>query len=108
MERRGVPRAELQRVYVNKYVEGAPHAAEILDLSEDGLRVRRIFEPESDQERYCVELVVPSPDGSARDRIWLWTRRAWRRGDEEALAICWSDALDRIRLRRFVQAATAA
>jgi hypothetical protein len=89
------------RAYANKYIAGVPHAVQVLDLSESGVRIRRIFEPETEVETFPMELWV----GEAP--IWAWTRRIWRWGTWEALAIVSADALDRVRFRKLVRASLA-
>lgn len=79
--------------WANKYIDGIPHAVEILDVSGGGLRVRNILEPESKETSFPIELSV------AGMRLWAWTRRVWKRGDREALAIVFADPVDHARFR---------
>ncbi len=97
-ENRRDVRARMKGFFANKYIEGLPHTVEVLDASAGGLRVRKIFEPETASDTFPLELCI---DGSTR--FFAWTKRVWRRGDEEALRIVATDPLDRARLRKFLR-----
>lgn len=85
------------RVFANKYIDGTPHAVELLDASASGLLVRRILEPDTQATAFALEL---SLGGKV---LWAWTRRVWCHGSREALRIVSADALDRARLRKLLR-----
>jgi hypothetical protein len=101
-DRRGERRARSTGVFANKYIDGIPHAVELLDFSAGGLQVRRILEPESATTAYALELSFGGVT------LWAWTRRVWRRRSREALQIVSADPLDLARMRKYVRAALAA
>jgi hypothetical protein len=103
-ERRRANRARLGRVLFNKYIDGFPHMAELVDLSASGMLVRRIHEPALPRDFFPVELGIP---GTA-ERMWLWARRVWTSGDREALRFVGIDPIDRARLGRIVERARRA
>ena len=80
-ERRVGPRARFNGLFVNKHIEGLPHLARVLDLSESGMMVRKILEPALARTFFAVELGIPWTN----ERFWIWTRcvRDW--GDLQAL-----------------------
>ena len=100
-DRRGDGRARFAGVFANKYIDGIPHAVELLDVSASGLQVRRILEPESTSMTYPLELSLGGVT------LWAWTRRVWRRGNREALRIVSADTVDRARFRKFLRGAMA-
>ncbi len=85
------------RAYANKFIEGVPHTVQVLDVSEGGVRIRRIFEPETAGESFPLELWI------GESAVWTWTKRIWRWGPWEALAIVSADALDRARFRKLLR-----
>jgi len=101
-DRRIDGRASFSGIFANKYIDGIPHAVEIIDVSASGLKVRRILEPENATVTYPLELSMGGVT------LWAWTRRVWRRGNREALRIVSADPVDRARLRKFLRTAMAA
>jgi hypothetical protein len=97
-ERRTQPRRALGGVFCNKYIDGFPHAVELLDLSPNGIRVRTINEPTPTPDgRYPVQIMLP---GRA-EAIWLWTKTLRRHPNgEEVLAFVGIDGLERVRIAR--------
>jgi hypothetical protein len=100
-DRRTDGRARFAGTFANKYIDGIPHAVELLDVSPRGLQVRRILEPESATVTYPVEMSIGGV------MLWAWTRRVWRRGNREALRIVSADALDQARLRKLLRGVAA-
>lgn len=99
-ERRANGRASvglLPNAFANKYIDGMPHAVRIVDVSESGLRIRRILEPETLVETFPVELWLGG------QTLWAWTQRVWRWGSWEALRIVSADAFDHARFKRFLR-----
>jgi hypothetical protein len=96
-ERRRSDRACV-RAYANKYIAGSPHTVQVLDVSERAVKIRRIFEPESAGDAFPLELWFGD------SQVWTWSRRIWRWGPWEALAIVSADALDHARFRKFLRA----
>ncbi len=101
-ERRRDGRAALRDAYANKYIDGVPHMVQLLDVSESGIRIRRIFEPETTTESFPLELSIGGV------RFWAWTRRVWTWGCWEALEIVAADPMDRARFRKLVRATLGA
>ena len=98
-ERRRMARARLGRMLFNKYVDGFPHVAELVDLSASGMLVRKIHEPDTSKDFYSLELGLPG----TTERVWLWARRVWQKGDQEALRFVGIDPIDRAKLIRLVE-----
>jgi hypothetical protein len=98
-ERRVSGRASVVDAYANKYIDGVPHAVRLVDVSESGLRIRRLvsWQPETTRDAFPLELWL---GGST---LWAWTRRVWRWGPWEALTIVSADALDHARFKRFLR-----
>jgi hypothetical protein len=96
-ERREHGRARLSATFANKYIDGIPHAVELLDVSAGGLRIRNIFEPRSDATSFPFELCV---DGM---RLWVWAKQVWKHGNREALEIIAADPVDRARFKNLLR-----
>jgi hypothetical protein len=102
MERRRDARAKFE-VFANRYIDGHPFAVELLDASASGFRVRTLLSPDTGElETFPIEVRV---DGV---RIWAWTRRVWKDGDQEALRIVSADPLERARFRKLLRERAAA
>jgi hypothetical protein len=84
-------------IFANKYIDGIPHAVQVLDACAGGVRLRRILEPETTTEAFPLEMCVFG------HRFWAWTRRVWRDGEHEALRIVAADPIDYARYRRFLR-----
>ena len=105
MERRTSLRAKLgQSLWLNKYVEGFPHLAELIEVSDSGLLVRTIREPSNRETRFSLEIGIP---GSAH-RLWLWTELVRKSDNMQALRIVHADLLERAQLRQLVRWNSAA
>ena len=100
MDRRQAARARLSvPFWVNKYIDGYPHLAELEDVSEDGILLRTTCEP-SRQEDFCsLEVGVA---GSPR-RMWLWARNVRRVGNRQALRLVGTELFDRAYLKQLVR-----
>ena len=94
-ERRRAARVPVQ-LYVNKYVDGYPYACKLVDLSESGLRIERMSEPEdiSQSSAYPIEI----GRAGSNDTIWVWAQSVWKRGQQEALRIMHVDPFERLLL----------
>jgi hypothetical protein len=115
VDRRSQPRARLGPVLLNKYIDGFPHMAVLVDISESGMLLRKIHEPNLPRSYYSVELAVPSSydsaDDDGLDRIWLWTRSVRVTGEYEeyqALRFVGLDPETRAKIARLVEEAHAA
>ncbi len=86
-------------IWLNKYIEGFPYVAELVDISADGMRIRTTLEPNVDVDSFSVELGVP---GMA-NRIWLWAKRVRRDGKFEALKFMGTELLDRAYLSQLAR-----
>jgi hypothetical protein len=100
MERRVSLRARLAKpLWLNKYIEGHPYLAELIDLSEEGLLIHTIREPLNQEDSFPLELGVP---GTAH-RMWLWARSVRRVGATQAVRVSYADMLERAQLRQLVR-----
>lgn len=99
-DRRTQQRARIATpMWVNKYIGGFPHLAEILDVSAAGLLIRTIHEP-SRQEEYCpLEVGVPG----SQHRMWLWARSVRRWDNKQALRLVHAELFDRAYLAQLVR-----
>ena len=70
-ERRRDPRASFGLLFLNKYIDGFPYLASLIEMSVSGMLVRKIHEPCVPKDFYSVELGIPWEPG---ERLWLWTR----------------------------------
>lgn len=98
-DRRKMPRAALTGILFNKYIDGFPFTGELLDLSETGVRVRRIHEPDLVRESYPVEIELPG----IPERLWLWARTVWTDDDEQALRFIAVDHASKASLAAIVE-----
>lgn len=103
MERRKQPRANFGGVLFNKYIDGLPHAVELLELSTNGMLVRTILEPDVPRDFYSLELGLPG----CAERIWLWARKVWTRDNRQALRFMAVDPRDHERIDELVRQALA-
>ncbi len=104
MERRTAPRGMLGTILLNKYIDGFPHLVKLVDVSAGGMLVERFHEPDLHRDFYSVELGVPG----RLERMWLWTRHVWKKGELQALRFVGIDPIDRMRLRTLVEEARKA
>ncbi len=95
-ERRAAPRRSAQ-VYFNKYIDGHPYLCEALELSETGMLIRRVAEPDTKSACYALELAA-GPLMPGEERIWLCASPVWQRGSVEALRFVAQSDRDRALL----------
>lgn len=86
-------------IWLNKYIEGFPYVAELVDISADGMRIRTTLEPNVDVDSFSVELGVPGMS----NRIWLWAKRVRREGKYEALKLMGTELFDRAYLTQLTR-----
>jgi hypothetical protein len=99
-DRRVSVRARLVKpLWLNKFIEGHPYLAELIDLSEEGLLIRTIREPLNQEDSFPLELGVPGTP----HRMWLWARSVRRVGATQAVQISYADMLERAQLRQLVR-----
>lgn len=97
IERRAAPRRPAN-VYFNKYIDGQPYLCEALDVSESGMLLRRVAEPDASRACYAIELAAgPLSPGEAR--LWLCASPVWQAGDLEAVRFVAQSDRDRKELR---------
>jgi hypothetical protein len=84
---------------MNKYIEGLPHLARVLDLSPGGMMVRKLLEPEIAPSFFAIELGIPWTD----ERLWIWARCVREWNDRQALRFVAMDAKDEVRLVEIVR-----
>ena len=105
MDRRTSLRAKLgQSLWLNKYIEGHPHLAELVEVSDGGLVIRTIHEPSNRATTFTLELSIP---GSTH-RMWLWAERIRTMGKLQAVRIAHADLLERAALRQLARWHSAA
>lgn len=98
--RRVQPRALVATpIWLNKYIEGFPYVAELIDISSEGMRIRTTLEPNVDVDSFSVELGVPGMS----NRIWLWAKRVRRVGKVEALKFMGTELFDRAYLSQLAR-----
>lgn len=103
MDKRRENRIQMRDVLFNKYIDGHPYAAELVDLSLHGMLVRTIREPNLTRDSYSVELGVKGTN----ERIWLWARKVWEFGNRQALRFEATNTADQIRLQNLLARAAA-
>ncbi len=96
IERRAAPRHRTS-VYFNKYIDGHPYAAEVIELLMTGMLLRRIHEPDAPRAAYAIELAADEGD-----RMWLCGTPVWTSGPFEALGFVGQSAADRARLEALI------
>jgi hypothetical protein len=92
-------------LFVNKFIDGLPHVARLVEISPVGCVLERVLEPEVERDLYPLELTLPAQFGVAR--LWLWGRPVWRADGRTALRFVGLDPLDRATLARFSDALAA-
>src|SRR6266508_1557447 len=100
-ERRRAPRKRAE-MFVNKFIDGLPHVARLMEISAIGCVLERIFEPEVARDLYPLELALPAALGGTR--IWLWARPVWAHAGRTALRFVGVDPVDRATLARLTDA----
>jgi hypothetical protein len=99
IDRRGGERAFFGGLFMNKYIEGLPHLARVLDLSSGGMMVRKLLEPETAPKFFAIELGIPWTD----ERLWIWARCVREWSDRQALRFFGMGASDEARLAEIVR-----
>jgi hypothetical protein len=100
MERRIAPRARLgSPFWLNKYIDGYPHLAELVELSEEGMLLRTIREPLTRDGTFALELGIPGNP----HRLWLWTEHVRQMGPLQAVRVHYADLFERALLRQLVR-----
>jgi len=98
-DRRGTDRAFFGGLFMNKYIEGLPHLARVLDLSPGGMMVRKLLEPSTAPKFFAIELGIPWTD----ERLWIWARCVREWNERQALKFVSMDAKDEARLAEIVR-----
>ncbi len=89
-------------ILINKFIDGLPHVARLVEISPLGCVVERILEPEVKRDLYPLELSLPRHLGGGR--MWLWARPVWTEASRTALRFVGLDPLDRATLARYATA----
>jgi hypothetical protein len=100
-DRRRAARARTD-LLVNKFIDGLPHVARLVEISARGCLLERVHEPEVPRELYPLELALPTALGGTR--LWLWARPVWSHAGRTALRFVGLDPVDRATLERFATA----
>lgn len=95
-ERRAAPRRSAH-VYFNKYIDGQPYLCEALELSETGMLLRRVAEPDASRACYAIELAA-GPLEAGEERLWLCASPVWQTDEYEALRFVAQSDRDRAML----------
>lgn len=98
INRRRDPRAPLEGVLANKFIDGYPYVVEILDASKGGFAIRRIHEPETDADTFALELSLGGPS------FFAWAKRVRRDGDRESYRLLSIDVPSCARMGRELHA----
>jgi hypothetical protein len=100
---RGSPNVQ---VWVNKYIDGYPYLAELVDVSGSGLLLRTTVEPDAQPDSFAVEVGVPG----TTHRLWLWARSVRRDVSQRAQAVklVGTELFDRAYLEQLVRWSRAA
>lgn len=99
LERRGSNRARLEPLFCNRYIDGIPYLAEVVDLSPNGLRLRSLIEPKKDVGCFSIELHVPGNPTT----MWLWARTVRRDNEHHAVELIGTELFDRASLAQLVR-----
>jgi hypothetical protein len=99
-ERRAQARKSVD-IYFNKFLSGYPYLCRCVDLSAGGALVETYAEPETDQERFPVELRFPGD----KDSLWLWAKRTRVSGTRQAFSFVNLSRAAARRLERGLMAA---
>jgi hypothetical protein len=92
-------------LFVNKFIDGLPHVARLVEINPFGCLLERVLEPEVQRDLYPLELSLPAQFGRAR--MWLWARPVWSEHGRTACKFVGLDPLDRATLARFAATLTA-
>ncbi len=87
-------------LWVNKFIDGLPHLARVVEVSASGCVLERVLEPDAARDLYPIELALPSSAGGSR--MWLWARAVHREGDRTMCKFVGLDPVDRATLTRFI------
>ena len=102
-DRRTGARARLGGLFVNKFIDGVPHLATLLDLSPNGMMVQKLLEPTGERAArtfYAIELGIPWRQ--EEERIWIWTQCVRDLGDRQALRFVGLGEAERERIEAIV------
>jgi len=104
-DRRQSPRKRVDLLF-NKYIDGYPHLCRTIDVSEGGLLLERVSEPNVSRDFYPVEigLMEMPKDGeeSAPERVWLWAKQVWTDGTLQALKFIGVEESDLKKLHKLL------
>jgi hypothetical protein len=102
-ERRRSSRARLEPLFCNKYIDGMPYLAEVVDVSPTGILLRTTIEPVRQPDcfsgSFSIELDVPGNP----IRLWLWGRTVRREGQYHAIELLGTELFDRASLAQLVR-----
>jgi len=99
-ERRGKRRRSVD-VFFNKYLGGHPHLCRAVDVSETGMHVVVLSEPDGAMESFPMELRLPGDSQT----LWLWGRCVRRKDRKQAIEFVGLSDETRHRIECFVRAA---
>lgn len=104
-ERRAATRRSAH-VYFNKYIDGHPYLCEAIELSETGMLLRRVAEPDASRACYALELAA-GPLDPGDERIWLCASPVWQTDELEALRFVAQSERDREMLLGLIERVAA-
>jgi len=86
-------------VFLNKFIGGYPHLCRVVDISQGGVQLVGVNEPDTRMESFPLELRLPGDSQT----FWLWARRVAREGRRQMLEFVNVSEEDGARLRNFVE-----
>jgi hypothetical protein len=89
-------------ILVNKFIDGFPHVARLVEISSHGCLLERVLEPAQSRDLDPLELALPPALGGTR--LWIWARPVWSRDDRTALRFVGVDPVDRATIARLADA----
>ncbi len=98
-DRRENDRAFFGGLFMNKYIDGLPHLAKVLDLSPGGMMVRKVLEPAIAPKFFAIELGIPWTD----ERLWIWARCVREWGDRQAVRFLGLSGTEQARIAEIVR-----
>lgn len=100
-DRRRAPRKRTD-MFVNKFIDGLPYVARLVEISPLGCLLERLLEPDVQRDLYPLELALPASLGGTR--LWLWARPVWSDGRRTAMRFVGLDPVDCATLARLANA----
>ena len=101
MSERRRTRRKAVDVFFNKYLGGEPHLCRTLDVSENGMQIVVLSEPDIPVDSFPLELRLPGDDKT----LWLFGRCVRRTDRRQSVEFVGLSDHARVRLQSFLEAA---